>query len=190
MPHGRLADLGGKPREIVYNCGLPDLARHYVFQHRACFPFRPKTKDKVERPLRHVRQDFFLGRSFRDLEGLNVQLSRWLDEVANARLHTTTKRIVAEAFADQKPPLLPLPNGPYTAIFKVERRGPVQRPEIQRLAEGPPEAHTMIRPDQVLDAQGRSSTSSRSAYALVTLLSIATFVTYPSRSTPASERRS
>lgn len=134
------ADLGGTPREIlydrmktavvgedpdglvVYNRSLVDLARHYGFQPRACRPYRPKTKGKVERPFRYVRQDFFLARSFRDLDDLNVQLSRWLDEVANARLHATTKRIVAEAFADEKPTLLPLPEGPYTAVLKLERR--------------------------------------------------------------------
>ena len=134
------ADLGGTPREIlydrmrtavvgedpdglvVYNRSLVDLARHYGFQPRACRPYRPKTKGKVERPFRYVRQDFFLARSFRDLDDLNVQLSRWFDEVANARLHATTKRIVAEAFADEKPTLLPLPEGPYTAVLKLERR--------------------------------------------------------------------
>ena len=133
-------DLGGVPREIlydrmktavvgedpdglvVYNRSLVDLARHYGFQPRACRPYRPKTKGKVERPFRYVRQDFFLARSFRDLDDLNVQFCRWLDEVANARLHATTKRIVAEAFADEKPTLLPLPQGPYTAVLKLERR--------------------------------------------------------------------
>ena len=134
------ADLGGAPREIlydrmktavvgedpdglvVYNRSLVDLARHYGFHPRACRPYRPKTKGKVERPFRYVRQDFFLARSFRDLDDLNAQLRCWLDEVANARLHATTKRIVAEAFADEKPTLLPLPEGPYTAVLKLERR--------------------------------------------------------------------
>ena len=106
----------------MYNRSLVDLARHYGFQPRACRPYRPKTKGKVERPFRYVRQDFFLARSFRDLDDLDVQFRRWLDEVANARLHATTKRIVAEAFADEKPTLLPLPQGPYTAVLKLERR--------------------------------------------------------------------
>lgn len=134
------ADLGGVPREIlydrmktavvgedpdglvIYNRGLVDLARHYSFQPRACRPYRPKTKGKVERPFRYVRQDFFLARSFRNLDDLNEQLRCWLDDVANARLHATTKRIVAEAFADEKPTLLPLPEGPYAAVLKLERR--------------------------------------------------------------------
>ena len=134
------ADLGGVPREIlydrmktavvgedpdglvVYNRSLVDLARHYGFQPRACRPYRPKTKGKVERPFRYVRQDFFLARSFRDLNDLNAQFRRWLDEVANARLHSTTKKVVSEAFADEKTTLLRLPDFPYTAVLKLERR--------------------------------------------------------------------
>jgi transposase len=50
------AETGG----IVYNRALVDLARHYGFQPRACRPYRAKTKGKVERPFRYVREDFFL----------------------------------------------------------------------------------------------------------------------------------
>ncbi len=49
---------------VVYNRALVDLARHYGFQPRACRPYRPKTKGKVERPFRYIREDFFLGGSF------------------------------------------------------------------------------------------------------------------------------
>jgi transposase len=43
--------------------------------------------------------------SFRNLDDLNIQLCRWLDTVANSRLHATTQRIVNEAFAEGKPAL-------------------------------------------------------------------------------------
>ena len=45
---------------IVYNRSLLALARHYRFQPRACRPYRAKTKGKVERPFRYIREDFFL----------------------------------------------------------------------------------------------------------------------------------
>jgi hypothetical protein len=38
-------------------------------------------KGKVERPFRYIREDFFLGGSFRNLDDLNVQLRHWLDTV-------------------------------------------------------------------------------------------------------------
>jgi transposase len=135
-----LEALGGVPREIlydrmrtavigedpdglvVYNRALLDLARHYGFQPRACRPYRAKTKGKVERPFRYIREDFFLARSFRDLEDLNTQLRHWLDTVANPRVHATTKRVVNEAFAEERPALKPLPLAPYRAVIELERR--------------------------------------------------------------------
>ena len=89
---------------------------------RACKPYRAKTKGKVERPFGYVRQDFFLAGRFRNLDDLNAQLDRWLAEVANARIHATTRRGVSEAFAEERPVLKPLPAGPYRAVLKLERR--------------------------------------------------------------------
>jgi transposase len=109
-------------RGIVYNDKLLSLAAHYGFVPRACRPYRAKTKGKVERPFRYVREDFFLARSFRNLEDLNAQFSQWLDQVANRRLHGTTGRIVIEHFADERPSLKPLPVGPFNAVLRLERR--------------------------------------------------------------------
>ena len=132
--------LGGAPREllydrmktavlgecqpdgIVYNRALIDLARHYGFHPRACQPYRAKTKGKVERPFRYIREDFFLARAFRNLEDLNAQLRRWLDGVANPRVHATTRRVVNEAFAEERPHLRPLPLAPFRAVLRLERR--------------------------------------------------------------------
>ena len=107
---------------VVYNRALVDLARHYRFQPRACRPYRAKTKGKVERPFRYIREDFFLGGTFRNLDDLNDQLRHWLDTIANPRVHATTRRIVNEAFAEEKPALKPLPLLPYQAVLRLERR--------------------------------------------------------------------
>ena len=98
------------------------LGRHYGFLPRACRPYRAKTKGKVERPFSYIRQDFFLGRSFRNLDDLNGQLDDWLATVANVRLHGTTQRIVSEAFAAEQPELQKLPTFPFDALLKLERR--------------------------------------------------------------------
>ena len=107
---------------IVYNRSLLALAQHYGFLPKACRPYRAKTKGKVERPFRYIREDFFLGRSFRDMDDLNRQLADWLATVANVRLHGTTNRIVADAFAAEQPELQALPAGPFAALIKLERR--------------------------------------------------------------------
>ena len=132
--------IGGAPREIlydrmktavigtdpdglvIYNRALLDLARHYGFQPRACQPYRPKTKGKVERPFRYIREDFFLGGSFRNLDDLNGQLRYWLDTVANPRVHATTHQVVNETFAEEKAALKPLPLASYQAVLRLERR--------------------------------------------------------------------
>lgn len=132
--------IGGVPREIlydrmktavigededgrvVYNRTLGEFAKHYGFLPKACRAYRPETKGKVERPFRYIREDFFLGRSFRNMEDLNVQLIAWLDIVANVRVHGTTQRVVAEAFAEEQEELQRLPEHRFNAVLKLERR--------------------------------------------------------------------
>jgi transposase len=111
-----------RERGIVYNKTLLAVSQHYGFVPRACPRGRAKTKGKIERPFRYVRQDFFLGRAFRDMEDLNGQLGQWLDGIANRRLHGTTHRLVHEAFAEEKPALLPLPAVEFASVLRMERR--------------------------------------------------------------------
>ena len=63
---------------IIYNRALIEFAGYYRFHPRACRPYRAKTKGKVERPFRYIREDFFLARAFRNLGDLNAQLAHWL----------------------------------------------------------------------------------------------------------------
>ena len=94
----------------------PKTVRKYIARYRA------KTKGKVERPFSYIRQDFFLARSFRNLADLNAQLDEWLATIANVRVHGTTQKVVAEAFAAEKPELQALPATPFDALLKLERR--------------------------------------------------------------------
>ena len=130
----------GAPREILYdrmrtavigedadglimdNRSLIDLARHFGFHPKACRPYRAKTKGKVERPFRYIRQDFYLAGSFRNFDDLNAQLRHWLDTVADPRTHATIKRVVSEAFAEEQTALRQLPLLRCCAVLKLERR--------------------------------------------------------------------
>ena len=107
---------------VIYNRALVDIARHYGFQPRACRSYRAKTKGKVERPFRYIREDFFLGGAFRNLDDLNEQLRHWLDTVANPRVHATTNKVVNEAFAEERSFLKADPTVPYRAVLRLERR--------------------------------------------------------------------
>jgi transposase len=109
---------------IVYNRSLLALAKHYGFHPRACRPYRAKTKGKVERPFSYIRKDFFLARSFRNLDDLNTQLQDWLGNVANVRLHATTQKIVSEAFAAERSTCSLCPPCPSTAAQARTPRQP------------------------------------------------------------------
>ncbi len=107
---------------VAYNTSLAALLNHYGVTPRACRPYRAKTKGKVERPYRYIRQDFFLARQFRDMDDLNRQFTAWRIDVANARRHATTGRVIDAHFAQEQPELISLPAMPYSAVLTVERR--------------------------------------------------------------------
>ena len=107
---------------VTYNASLVALLNHYGTVPRACRPYRAKTKGKVERPFRYIRQDFFLARTFRNIDDLNAQFDLWRTGIANPRVHATTLRVVDEAFVEEQLSLKPLPAIPYNAVLTVERR--------------------------------------------------------------------
>jgi transposase len=113
---------GHNTRGIVYNPKLLALAAHYGFTPKACRPYRAKTKGKVERAFRYIREDFFLGRQFLDLADLNAQWDEWLTCVAHQRKHGSTGQIVAEHFASERAHLRPLPHSRLDLVLSIERR--------------------------------------------------------------------
>jgi len=107
---------------IIYNRTLLAFASHYGYLPKACKAYRAKTKGKVERPFRYIREDFFLGRNFRNLDDLNTQFRQWLDQVALVRIHATTKRVVAEHFAEEQSALQSLTAGAFQVVLRLQRR--------------------------------------------------------------------
>jgi hypothetical protein len=95
-------------------------AAHWGFRVRACRPYRAKTKGKVERPIRYLRSSFFYGRTFVNDADLQAQLTRWITDVANPRVHGTTKEVPAVRFArDEAHVLQPLAARPYRSLVLV-----------------------------------------------------------------------
>jgi|WetSurMetagenome_2_1015567.scaffolds.fasta_scaffold70960_3 transposase len=105
----------------VFNDEMMRFAIHCGFRPAACRPYRAKTKGKVERAVSYLRQSFFYGREFHDLEDLNRQLQGWLD-IANSRMHGTTGEVPAQRFAREKTSLSPLPQAVYVPLVTVGRR--------------------------------------------------------------------
>lgn len=96
---------------IRFNPRLLEMAGHYHFATKPCAPYRGNEKGKVERQIRYLRHSFFDARSFSSLDDLNAQLAAWIETVAHARKvpGDADGRSVAEALAEERPRLLPLP---------------------------------------------------------------------------------
>jgi transposase len=99
---------------IRFNPLLLDFARHYRFAPRPVAVARGNEKGRVERAIRYVRNNFFLGRRFKNLDDLNHQAQQWCEGPASQRRWVEDDRLtVAQAFEQERHLLLPLPNAPY-----------------------------------------------------------------------------
>jgi transposase len=72
-------------------------------------PAAPRLRGRSSGPTGYIRQDFFLARTFQNLEDLNLQFPQWLAQVANRRRHGMTHRLITVAFASERLSLWPLP---------------------------------------------------------------------------------
>ena len=111
---------------VVANPEFRGFSDHWGFRIRTCRPYRAQTKGKVERPIRYVRNNFFYGRDFVSDDDLNARVGRWLDEVANVRVHGTLKECVSDRFERERPLIGPLAFRPYSPV--VPRPGPPESP--------------------------------------------------------------
>jgi transposase len=105
---------------LVLNAEFLRFASHWGFRPRACRPYRAKTKGKVERPIRYLRESFFYGRTFLNDADLNAQAERWLATIANRRLHRTVSEAPQQRFErDERFALKPLAQSPYPRLYCV-----------------------------------------------------------------------
>jgi len=106
---------------IHFHPTLLELSAHYRFEPRPVAPARGNEKGRVERSIRYVRDSFFAARDFRDLDDLNAQADVWCTGIAaERRFHEDASRRVADAFADERPRLLALPEHPFPSDERVE----------------------------------------------------------------------
>ena len=106
---------------IRFHPTLLELAAHYHFQPRPVAVARGNEKGRVERAIRFARDAFFAARTFRDLDDLNAQAAAWCQGAAAERLCPPERsRTVREAFAEEQPLLLALPDNPFPAEERIE----------------------------------------------------------------------
>lgn len=121
------------PGRHRFNGGMLDFARHYGFQLKVCRPYRAKTKGKVERFNGYLRYSFYnplvtrlkMAGLLLDKDTANQEVLKWLREIANQRVHGTTKAIPTDCLEKEKVYLQLLPP-PYqgTIIRTVPQESP------------------------------------------------------------------
>jgi transposase len=100
--------------EVVWNPGFEAFCRDRGLTAKACRPRRARTKGKIERGVGYVKHNALAGRSFVSFADLGRHLATWQLEVADQRIHGTTRERPAVRFErDERVVLRPLPTRPF-----------------------------------------------------------------------------
>jgi len=111
----KAAVLNGSGRAACFHPEFSALCGYFCLQPLACERRDPESKGIVERGVRYVKQNALAGRGeqltrFEDYLALAPQ---WRDQVANVRLHETTRQRPVDRFEQERPLLRALPAVPF-----------------------------------------------------------------------------
>jgi transposase len=124
----------GVLKPCVYDPDLNPKLRDFAIHYGTCImPSRvrtPRHKGKVERQVGYAQDNALKGRSFKSLAEQNAHLRNWEINVADKRIHGTTRRQVQQMFEVEQPHLSALPPDLFPAFQegrrKVHRDGHVE----------------------------------------------------------------
>lgn len=104
------------------NPKLEEFCRHYGTVILPTRPVMPRHKGKVESGVNYGQENALKGHSFQSLADENLHLLNWETNVADKRIHGTTKQQVAKVFNEaEKPHLLPLPASLFPVFEEAQR---------------------------------------------------------------------
>jgi hypothetical protein len=96
---------------------------HFGFKPIACTPGCPEEKGIVENGVKYVKINFMPGRSFGSLAEARTALRYWQDNIANIRIHGTTRQQPIELFQNaEKQALEKLNPLPFDCSITENRR--------------------------------------------------------------------
>jgi len=123
------------------NPKLIEFGRHYGVVILPTMPYTPQHKGKVENSVKYVKNNALKGRTFCSLDAENRHLWDWEAQVADKRIHGTTRQQVCKLFEQEKPALKALPASLFPCYQEGRRR--VHRDSFVEIAkayyEAPPE---------------------------------------------------
>lgn len=99
--------IGRENRRPVLHKGFRDFAAFYNFKPNICLPYHKEGKGKAERKIRYVRENFFYGRTFINLNDLNSQARDWLNKTANQRFNQLYGAKICELLKEEHLQSLP-----------------------------------------------------------------------------------
>lgn len=147
-----------------FHAGFLDYARHCGFVIKLCRPYRAKTKGKVERFNGYLRRSFYvplvaqLKQAGLTLDAVtaNIQVRRWLKDIANERVHGTTQMRPMARMPEECLQPIPAPwRGDIRAARpqRKEESKLAERPVvvIERIAQASPLQHPLAIYEQLLD---------------------------------------
>ncbi len=95
----RTAVIERDGRLVRFNERYLDFLRPLHITPHPCNPGQPHEKGKIEKGgIHYIRYNFWPLRSFRDIYDLNNQGWKWRDEIANVRIHRTTRERPIDRF--------------------------------------------------------------------------------------------
>lgn len=93
----------------VFNPRYADFARHHRFEIAPCNVGAGHEKGRVEAGVGYVKKNLLAGLDIADFRALNPAARRWLDTVANVRIHGETRKRPLDLFALEREQLRPIP---------------------------------------------------------------------------------
>ena len=101
---------------------LQSFARHYGAAFVPTKPYTPRHKGKVENGVKYAKDNALKGLGFPSLQDQNDHLLDWETNVADTRIHGTTKKQVRQQFEKiERAALLPLPRDRFPAFHEARR---------------------------------------------------------------------
>ncbi|MBL0716549.1 MAG: IS21 family transposase [Desulfosarcina sp.] len=103
----------------VLNPVYVQFANYHAFAIAPCAVRKPNEKGQVEKSIDYIKRNFLRGLEITTLTALNFAAGTWLNNIANVRVHSTTRQKPNEMFMKEANDLLPLPlNGYDCGIIK------------------------------------------------------------------------
>jgi transposase len=104
---------------IVFNPKFMEFSGIYLFEPIVCNVARGNEKGKVENSIKYLRGSFLAQRALLWPQ-IQYDACSWRDEIANVRIHGTTRQRPIDRFQQEKPLLSSLPDIPYdNSIIKT-----------------------------------------------------------------------